>query len=95
MNICAERMHKIMDPRYLDELKEMDILRRQETGNIQFSDYKIIDYPLGKYLIKIKLTLNNEFIGVIEIGLNKNFLSHKQKLSTINHHNVEDYYLDE
>jgi len=55
-------------------------------------NYKVIVYPLDKYLIKIKLTPSNEFIEIIEIKVNKSFLSHKQKMTSKGYHDVDEFY---
>ncbi|MBL7135471.1 MAG: hypothetical protein ISS81_02620 [Candidatus Marinimicrobia bacterium] len=72
---------------------DYDNLRKQGTGSLEvFDDYKIILYPFDKYQIKIKLTPSNEFIGIIEVKVNKGFLSYKQKISTKGYHDVDEFY---
>lgn len=61
------------------------------TGSPTARKYKIVVYPFEQYELKLKLTPNNEFIEVLEIKLNKDFLSHKQKMSSLNYFNVEEY----
>ena len=55
-------------------------------------DYKIISYPFGKYIIKVKVTQDNEFIGIAELAINRDFLSHKQRLSSHRFHDVDEFY---
>ncbi len=55
-------------------------------------DYKIITYPFDKYQIKIKLTPSNEFIGIIEVKINKEFLFYKQKITSKGFHDVDEFY---
>jgi hypothetical protein len=63
------------------------------TGShCEFKEYKIKTYPFDKYEIKIKLTPNNEFIEVLEVKINKDFLSHKQKILSQGFHDVEKFY---
>ncbi|GAI43482.1 unnamed protein product, partial [marine sediment metagenome] len=52
-------------------------------------------YPFDKYLITIKLSPSNEFIGIVEIKVNKDFLSYKQKLPPKGFHDVEEFYKEE
>ncbi|MGD0781026.1 MAG: hypothetical protein ABR954_09680 [Dehalococcoidales bacterium] len=61
-----------------------------KTGKME--DYKIISYPFGKYEIKIKVTNNNEFIGIVELGVNKDFLSQEQKIGLKGSHDVDEFY---
>ena len=72
--------------------------KNQGTGSHDKSedeDYKIIRYPFDKYQIKIKLTPTNEFIGIIEVKINKEFLSHKQKIASKGYHDVDEFYPEE
>ena len=62
------------------------------TGSILNENFKIIDYPFNEYLIKIKLSDDNEFIEILEIKINKEFMSYKQKIESFGDHNVEKYY---
>lgn len=68
-------------------------LKKKGTGSHDLiEDYKIINYPFDKYQIKVKLTPNNEFIGIIEIKINKEFLSHKQKIVSKGYIDVDEFY---
>lgn len=63
------------------------------TGSHEkFDNYKIITYPVGKYEIKVKLSLTNEFIGVVEVKVNQSFLSYKEKVTPKGYHDVEEFY---
>jgi hypothetical protein len=73
-----------------DELKSIGTGSHDELDN-----FKIITYPFDRYQIKVKLTPNNEFIGITEIKINKDFLSHKQRMATLGFHDVEEFYRDE
>lgn len=71
-------------------------LKEEGTGNHKVSeelgDYKEIVYPFGKYEIKVRLSLTNEFIGIVEVKVNKDFLSYKQKVASKGFHDVEEFY---
>jgi hypothetical protein len=72
---------------------DYDELKKQGTGSHDDpKDYKIIVYPFDKYEIKVKLTLANEFIGISEVEINKEFLSHKQKITPQGYHDVDEFY---
>lgn len=63
------------------------------TGSHNISDdYKIETIQFGKYEIKVILTPYNEFIGIAEIALNKDFLSYEQKIAIKGFHDVDDLY---
>lgn len=77
------------------DIKDFDYekLKNKGTGGHEEpDDYKIIDYPFDRYQIKVKLTPTNEFIGIIEVKINKDFLSHKQKITSQGFHDVDEFY---
>jgi hypothetical protein len=55
-------------------------------------DYKIIVYPFNKYEITMKLSLNNEFIEILEVKINKDFLTYKQKMISKGFHDIDKFY---
>lgn len=69
-----------------------DIFKNRGTGSHDFEDYKIIIIPFDKYQIKIKLTHANEFTEIMEIKVNKEFLSYKQKLASQGFIDVHEDY---
>ena len=56
--------------------------------------YKTVVYPFDRYEITVKLTIDNKFVGIEQVALNRDFLSHKQKVSSVGSHEVEEYYRD-
>jgi hypothetical protein len=90
MNICGKEGDE-MDL-YENEY-DYDTLKDQGTGShAESNDYKIIVYPFDRFHIKIKLTPSNEFIGIVEVGINKDFLSYKQKIASSGEHDVDEFY---
>lgn len=69
-----------------------ELLNLDATGNHQNGDFKTIVYPFDKYEIKVKLSMDNKFIGIVEIKLNKEFLSFKQKMASQGVHDVDKFY---
>jgi len=78
---------------FKDKDYDYNNIKNQGTGSHEkFDDSKIILYPFDKYQIKIKLSPSNEFIGIVEVKINKDFLSHKQKITSQGFLDVEEYY---
>jgi len=72
---------------------ENDVLKEEGTGSHDgFEDYMIVTRPFGRYLITLKLTPENEFIDVVAVEINKEFLSYKQKTALKGYHDVEEFY---
>jgi hypothetical protein len=64
-----------------------------ETGSHgESTEYKIVVYPFDKYRIKIKLTPTDEFVEIMEVEINKDFLSHKQRLGVQSYLDADEYY---
>jgi len=74
---------------------DYDNFTSQGTGSLgKIGDYKIISYPFDRYEIKIKVTPNNEFIEIVEVGINKDFLTQKEKISLQGFHDVDKFYVE-
>lgn len=78
-----------------EEKFDLSNLRNQGTGGQDVAvheDYRVIVYPFGRYEIFVKVSANNEFIGIVEVKVNKDFLSYKQKITPKGFHDVEEFY---
>ena len=53
---------------------------------------KVLTYSLGRYDIDVVIGPRNEFVGIERISVNKDFLTHEQKLTPKGYHDVEEYY---
>ncbi len=67
-------------------------LEEKGTGFIDSNEYLIVEYPFGKYTVKVKLSLKQEFIGILEIKINKEFIDFKQKMTSQGYHDVDEFY---
>lgn len=73
-------------------------LEISEKGTGEFDnekEFKIKEVLFEKYIIKVKLTLNGEFLSIEEISFDKDFLSYKQKILKHSVKDVEEYYIDD
>lgn len=61
------------------------------TGSIGSSAYKVGICHFNQFIITVKLTPDNKFLDIIEIKVNKDFLSHKQKMASLSDFDVEAY----
>jgi hypothetical protein len=67
-------------------------LEDQSTGSHDdIREFRYVTYPFDKYLITVKLSSSNEFLGVIEVRINKQFLSFKQRQPK-GYHDVDEFY---
>ena len=57
------------------------------------SNNKVISIPFDKYEIKIVLNERNEFIGVAEIKINKDFLTLSQRVSGTDYRDASEFYV--
>jgi hypothetical protein len=72
---------------------EYNVSEIRGTGDIDINErYKTIQYPFDKYQISVQLNESNEFIGINEVKLDKDFLSLEQKISIQGFHDVGKFY---
>ena len=64
------------------------------TGDHILYDYfRKAVFPLDKYKITVRLTPNNEFLGIESVEVDKDFMTAQQKLNTVNVlSNIESFY---
>lgn len=63
------------------------------TGSAtDFSDFKIVNFLFGKYELTIKLSLNNEFLDILEIKFNKDFAASSKEAQPKGSHDVDKFY---
>jgi hypothetical protein len=55
---------------------------------------RLVTIRFANYDVTVKLGPANEFLGIEEIGIPKNFLSFEQRRSAVGYHDVNDLYED-
>lgn len=70
-------------------------LSTSPTGSHDFLERKYVNSTFGKYEIMVELTLDDKFLGITQVKLNKDFRTFSQKISRKTVHDVEEYYKDE
>jgi len=89
---------------FIEKLKQWDFFSESEefaelsisigetgTGSKGFiKEFKVIEYPFDRYLVKVGLSTENEFLGIIEINVNKDFRSYSEKFKAEDYHNLEE-----
>ena len=66
-------------------------LIQQDTGS-SFIPHKIITLPFDQFEVKVKVGPANEFLGIIGVGVKKDFLTIQQKSKSRGYHDVTDLY---
>lgn len=65
----------------------------QSTGSVsEGQDYEILTVTFDKYEIKIKVSPKKEFLEILEVRVNQDFLSQRQKLGAQSYVDVDKYY---
>ena len=66
------------------------------TGSIEeIKSSKFMKYPFDRYIVTVELSPNNEFLGITEIQLNKDFRDYKAKKHSQISLNIEEFYSEE
>lgn len=90
MSICEKKVERIM---FEDLEPEYSRPNTQGTGEFPAHETsKTIVYPFGKYEITVELSADNKFISILEVKINKDFLSYEQKNISKGFHDVDRFY---
>ncbi len=54
--------------------------------------YRLINCPVGKYMVKVIVSATNEFLGIAEVAVNADFRSYEQRAARIGVHEVDEFY---
>ncbi len=66
------------------------------TGeDIQLENYKVIDYSVGKYTVKVCLSPTNEFLGIVEVAVTADFRSYEQRSARLGVHEIDEFYREQ
>jgi len=66
------------------------------TGDSSLTqETRTIVYPFERFNITVKVSPSNEFVGITEVEINKEFMSYKQKIAQQGYHDVEQFYKEE
>ena len=66
----------------------------EQTGHTSILDTaREIEYRLEPYIIKVRLTPSNEFLGIVEISTAKDFRAHSQRFRSAGHDLADLYEL--
>lgn len=69
-------------------------LKNDDTGSHgKIEPYNIINYEFDKYEIKVKVTPDNKFIGIDEVGVRKDFRDIKKRMPK-DFHDIDDIYVE-
>ncbi len=79
-----------------EQLFRYDYLSLQGTGAVEFlrKGQREIQYPFDKYLITVLVNSENEFIGITNVEVNKEYISYKRETIPKGYHDVDEYYPD-
>jgi hypothetical protein len=47
---------------------------------------------VGKYVVKVQLTPQNEFLGVVEVSIRKDFRTQEQRIRATAYHDASESY---
>jgi len=71
--------------------QEPDSILKNETGSID-TKFKLLEQNFGPYTILLRLKENNEFIDIVEVRIEKDFRSIKERIESRSFHDVSDLY---
>lgn len=79
-----------------NNISNSNFINTFSTGDISDSgNYKYVIYHFDDYLVKLRLNRNNEFIGIDEIKVRKNFISPNNLYKSSKINDIEKYFVDD
>ncbi len=89
MRICGEGKNKFMS----DLINKNETKQATDTSE-ELTSTTVIDYPLNKYEVKVRVDEDNKFVGIEEIKINKSFIENRHKTMQKGYYDVSKYYED-
>lgn len=78
------------------DIEKVEGKEEEGTGNTEeVKISKFIKYPFERYVITLELSPNNEFIGISEVTLNRDFRSFREKIASVKSVDAEDLHFEE
>lgn len=62
------------------------------TGQGEGLARRVVRVPFGQFVISVALSEKNEFLGIVEVSVNEDFRSLRQRLHGVNVHDVDEFY---
>ncbi|HUW31934.1 MAG TPA: hypothetical protein VM223_10005 [Planctomycetota bacterium] len=56
------------------------------------SGSRLVVYPIGPYEVVLQFSRDDEFQGVVEVRVNTDFRSFRQKIASSGYHDVDEFY---
>lgn len=69
-----------------------DVRGPEEVTGERLPTCKIVTVPFDRFRIKVKLTLDDRFVEIVEVGFRKDFRSPEDKARSQGYHDVSDLY---
>ncbi|MHA1714014.1 MAG: hypothetical protein ACTSXP_00080 [Promethearchaeota archaeon] len=65
------------------------------TGIVPRREEKFVDYSFDKYVVTVRLSHNNKFLGISAIKINQDFRKLKQKILASSRIDIEEFLEEE
>lgn len=76
-------------------IHSMDVLADKGTGSHEgLADYEIVERSFAGYNIKLRLAADGRFIDIIEVNVNADFATRKQKAAVTGSWDASEYYTE-
>lgn len=82
----------------LDENFLLERFRAEGTSgdelirDVIIDNVKILQIPFDRFIVDLILSSSDKFLGIRDIKINKDFLSHEQKMHSIGYYDDSEYY---
>lgn len=73
-------------------LNYSELIKAGTGAGVQPTNMRIVEQPIGNFVVKIALSPTNAFLGVVEVSSHSDFRSPTQRHQAPNYHDVESFY---
>lgn len=76
-----------------DEYSFEEIVNSDVTGEQSSTENsRVILYPLGKYLVSVRLSPDGHFLGIDAVQVNKSFIDYNRLSISGEYHDIDKFY---
>ena len=78
--------------KYKTEGESLSTAQGQTPTGEDVDNSRIIVYPFAHYQVFVRVSSEGKFLDIVELRVDKEFLSYKQKIESRGYHDVDDLY---
>lgn len=74
------------------QYSDLDLTRGSTGADLDENRQKLVAVPYENFEIVVRLSEDNRFLGIAELRIKKDFLSHEQRVANTGVFDVDEFY---